>query len=277
MDLFAFMLVFGLVGWLLFVLFFVLFMLTGDGKTIATARLTGKFIATVADPESRKVHVEKVKGELVSLKDGYPYLLGGWPAYMWNGIKTFFLIKRGVVDFDPEVLDEVQKAINEGVTSWDELKDKFIEEKVQVVKRKLPDGSEVEEQVVVPVFRPFRGRTHRLVKVVLPKKAKKGGAAYFLVEEYTPVNLYLLNEFFNRKFKGETIQKILKLKDVECLEKVQRAIRETMKKLGAKVKEQSSGGFNPVWIVFIAVAIVIILIGLHIFMQKPTTPPIPKG
>ena len=98
-------------------------------------------------------------------------------------------------------------------------------------------------------------------------KNKKKGPAYLHIEEYTPIEIVRLDEFYNRKFSGDTIKKIIKEMETICQERIQRAVSETLRKfMPIKLKMNATGGANYVAWVFGAITVFIILLGIKFFL-----------
>lgn len=256
--------IFGLIGWLFALVMLVLWFMAGDARKVATAKFKGARLLQVFDLDARRVRFEPVPvKDLVESKGGEPYLLGNWPSYTIAGVRIFPVVKNVVTDFDPSVMLEVNKARLAGAPTFRDMLDMMIQEKE--VEQETPDGQKVKRKV--KVFTPLAVRTHRIVKVVV--KNNKRGPAYLHIEEYAPIDIVRLDEFYNRKFSGDTIKKIIKEMETICQERIQRAVAETARKfMPIKLKSKAAGGMSWVYWIYGAIAIFIILLGLKFFLGR---------
>jgi len=254
----TFIVIFSSAGIALFILAVILLALSKEGRAVLVAKLTKKPLLIKINPEARVTKLERIPdAELVERK-GETYFLGGWPNYRWGGVKVFFAIENDAIDYPPEVVAEIQKALSAGYENFDQLKKAAVEFEEKTIEVKKPNGEVEYQKVVVPKFKLVAGRAHRVINVRPIKKGKEGISV--TIEELTPIDYISLANFYDRKLGAEAIKKMLKLKDTECLEKVQKVYFKLLKKLKIEGKGQGVG-FNPVWLIYIGIFVFIVLMG----------------
>ena len=260
----TFLIIFSSAGIALFVLAVILLYLSKEGRAVLIAKLTRKPLLVRIDPDTRTVKLERIPDKELVEKKGDTFFLGGWPSYRWDGVKTFFVVENDVIDYDPKVIEEIQKALNEGIGNFEDLKDRVIEYEEREVEITLPDGQTQVQKITIPKVKLIHGRAHRILNI---KSIKKGKGLSIVLEEYSPIDFVVLTNFYSRKLSAESIKKILKLKDIECLEKVERVYVKLLKKL--KLDTKGGGlGFNPIWIIYIGIFVFIVLMGLSMYGGK---------
>jgi len=260
----TFLIMFSSTGIALFVLAVVLLALSKEGRIVLTAKLTKKPLLVKINPEARVVKLERIPDVELVEKKGETYFLGGWPNYRWGGVKVFFVIENDTIDYPPEIVAEIQKALKEGYENFDKLKEAIVEYEEKVIEVKNPDGTTGYQKITIPKFKPIVGRAHRVISI---RPLKKSKGVSLVIEEFTPIDYLGLATFYNRKFGAEAIKKILKIKDTECLEKVQQVYSKLLKKL--KIEDKSQGRrINPVWLIYIGIFIFIVLMGLSMYGGK---------
>lgn len=240
-----------------------LLVLSKEGRMVLNAKLMKRQLIFKIDPDSRRVKLDMIPNKEFVEKRGDSYFLGGWPCYTWNGVKVFFALHDEIVDYDPKIIEEIQKVYGAGVENYEKLREAVIDFEEQEIRVKTEDGKEEIRKMKVPVFKGLVGRAHRVLNIK-PYRDKNGFKVH--IEEYTPIDFVALANFYNRKLSATIVKKILKLKDMECYEKVQKVYTKLLSKL--KIDKKVGLGFNPVYLIYIGIFLFILLMGWSMYGSK---------
>lgn len=263
MSMIGFLLIFGGMGVLLFIIALGLLFLYKDGLAIVMAKLTKSAVVFKIDPNTRHIKLQRIPDkDLVEKKEDLLFL-GNWPNYRLGGVKAFFVFEGEAIDFDPAIMAEVQKAMREGYDTFEALKKSVVQKVRRQIVQPAPEGGQtVVKEIEEVVLKPLIGRNHRVIDIrPIGNDGKKG--ARFIIEEYTPVEFIPITNFYGRKFSVDAIMRLLKLRDSIWLEKMRLIYNKFIK--GVNVKKTSGSGFNPLWLIYLGVFVFIVLLALSLY------------
>ena len=258
----------------------ILLVLSKEGITFLNARMSKKPIIFEFNPVTRSFRVRIAKNETLYEDKENIYFLGNTTAYKYGNVPVFLVIKGNTPTIEPDVIAEVQKSLSANVTTYEQL--------VDVVKNSLLEERKAENVVQTPegpkkvvekymVLKPLMTTAHRVVNFRI-KKGKKGAVdATFDLEVYEPLNVEVVTNYFGRNLSSTSIKKILDFRDLMWAEKT-RKVYEKLK--GLKGKATGGVGFNPVWLIYLAIAAFVVLLGWSMYggghmTALPNTPPTP--